>query len=163
MEMDRRFDVSLGWRSEHAEASISLVSPCSTFFSDYLDFVGLRTLPEGLGHLQEEPLPESNANLASMRPLIVGLFLFAHYLFAQAQSNSLPVDSMMHWRDATIALGKVVTTGPEKKFVVSGTAVVVAVDAQRLPPYCETHGSKPRHRDQRAGIVDADDFREGRR
>lgn len=66
-----------------------------------------------------------------MRSLIVGLFLFAHFLFAQPQPTPPPVDSMMHWRDATIALGKVVTTGNEKKFVVSGTAVVVAADDER--------------------------------
>jgi hypothetical protein len=35
------------------------------------------------------------------------------------------------WRDATVALGNLVTVGTESKFIVTGTAVVVALDTHR--------------------------------
>jgi V8-like Glu-specific endopeptidase len=42
-----------------------------------------------------------------------------------------PTDPMQHWRNATVALGQVITLGQEKRFVVTGSAVIVALDAKR--------------------------------
>jgi hypothetical protein len=50
----------------------------------------------------------------------------------QQQATPLPngarVDPMQHWRNATVALGVVVGLGNETRFVVTGTAVIVAKD-----------------------------------
>jgi hypothetical protein len=42
-----------------------------------------------------------------------------------------PTDLIQHWRDATVALGQVITLGQEKRFVVTGSAVIVATDPKR--------------------------------
>jgi len=49
----------------------------------------------------------------------------------QTPAAPVPVDPMIHWRNATVALGQEVTIGTETKFIVTGSAVIATLDGKR--------------------------------
>ena len=75
---------------------------------------------------------------ARVKSLAALLFLFtgSGYAFPQtaqpvpAPATASPIDPLQHWRNATVALGQEVTIGSETRFIVTGSAVIVAKDAK---------------------------------
>jgi hypothetical protein len=75
-----------------------------------------------------------------MKKLAISVFFVCslRMLLGQAPQQPLPphppiaqADPGAFWRDATVALGNLVTIGAESKFIVTGSAVVVAFDDHR--------------------------------